>query len=284
MTIQSQSVEVKRRGRPAGTSKKAKNVQYVPSIIDFSQIDKLKNIKIDPKMMETMKSGLPLDELISHEGGVPCASNIFCIGDPGVGKTTVLLDLLSAVKNKGRKVLFVSAEMGRKQMYKYTQRFPQFGNVDTLFMSDYTNYNTKDVMEQILDKGYDLVLIDSVAEVLDSVREDNNWDRKLSESWLVDICVKHNKGENKLEKYTSFLLIQQVTKGGDFVGSNKLKHLTDAMMEIRKGGPKEPGDWMRFQKNRNGNAMVKFGFQLTNTSIHYGTLVAVMTEEELLED
>ena len=138
--------QTKRRGRP---SKKAtaKNVTYTPSLIDFSAITKLNNLNVDPKMMETMKSGLALDHFVSYEGGVPSASNMMIIGDPGVGKTTLLLDLLAAVQNKNRKCLFISGEMGRKQMFKYTQRFPQFGIVDTLFMSDYMNHNTKDVIE-----------------------------------------------------------------------------------------------------------------------------------------
>jgi DNA repair protein RadA/Sms len=196
------------------------------------------------------------------------------IGDPGVGKTTVLLDILSSIQNKGRKCLFISGEMGRKQMFKYTERFKQFGVVQTLFMADYLEYNTKDVIEQALNIGYDCVLIDSAAEIIDGVRDDNNWDRKTAESWLVDICVKNNKGENTLNKFTSFLVIQQVTKSGEFVGSNKLKHMFDAMGEMRKESERDGGGtYITFSKNRNGNAGIKFGYQLNGESIYYGTVV-----------
>ena len=123
------------------------------------------------------------------------------IGDPGVGKTTVLLDLLAAVQNKGRKCLFISGEMGRKQMFKYTERFKQFGVVQTLFMADYMAYNTKDTIEQVLNMGWDCVLIDSAAEIIDGLRDDNGWDRKTAEAWFVDICIKHNKGENNDIKF-----------------------------------------------------------------------------------
>ena len=50
--------------------------------------------------MEQIKSGNALDSLISHEEGIPAATNIMIIGDPGVGKTTVLLDLLAAAQHK----------------------------------------------------------------------------------------------------------------------------------------------------------------------------------------
>ena len=269
--------ESKKRGRPS----KVQNVTYVPSLIDFSNITPLNKLNIDKKMLEVMKSGLPIDELLSEEGGIPCASNYMMIGDPGVGKTTVLLDLLSAVQNKGRKCLFISGEMGRKQMFKYTERFKQFGIIQTLFMADYMSYNTKDTIEQVLNMGWDCVLIDSAAEIIDGVRDDNGWDRKTAEAWFVDICIKHNKGENEGTKFTSFLAIQQVTKAGEFVGSNKLKHLFDAMGEMRRQSEKEGGDtYITFSKNRNGNAGIKFNYQLNNDSIYYGKVVKEDNEDD----
>jgi len=244
---------MKKRGRPSKKQVAEYHVS-IPTKIDFD-IVKLNNLDIDPRMMETMESGMMIDDLISHEGGIPCATNIMCIGDPGVGKTTVLLDLLAGVQNRGRKCLFISGEMGKKQMFKYTQRFPQFGAVQTLFMSDYLEHNTKDVIEQVMNMGWDLILIDSIAEIIEGVRDDNKWDRKQAESWLVDLCVKNNKGENKQDKF-------------------KLKHMTDAMMEMRRESDRNGGGtYINFIKNRNGNVDVKFGYQLQNDSIYYGTMV-----------
>ena len=259
---------VKRKGRPS-----TKNVTYTPSLIDFSKVTKLEDLDIDPNMMATMKTGLKIDNLISHEGGIPAATNIMMIGDPGVGKTTVLLDVLAGAQNKGAKCLFISGEMGKKQMFKYTQRFPQFGNIETLFMQDYLEFNTKDVIEQVLNVGYDIVLIDSAAEIIDGVRDDNNWDRKMAEAWLVDVCTKNNKGENKSNSYTSFLLIQQVTKSGVFSGSNKLKHLVDAMGEMRRESERDgSGTYINFTKNRNGLVDNKMYYELNNSKIVYGQI------------
>ena len=264
----------KRRGRPP---KNQFQQDVTPKVIDFKSLTRLNDLDIDPRMLETMPSGIELvDEFISHEGGVPCSTNIMVIGDPGVGKTSILLDTLSSIEKSGRKCLFISGEMGRKQMFKYTKRFKQFGCVTTLFLSDFLEFNSKDVVEQVLSKGFDCVLIDSIAEVVDSVRDDNRWDRKTAESWLVDTCVKNNKGENVEEKFTSFLLIQQVTKAGDFVGSNKLKHMTDAMLEMRKESDRDGGGtYLEFIKNRNGSVNKRLSFSLMNSEIEYGMITGI---------
>ena len=264
----------KRRGRPRLNPELEQSINIQ---IDFSQIARLNSLDIDSRMMDQMESGLTIDNLISHEGGIPCATNVMVIGDPGVGKTTVLLDLLASVQlnNPDRKCLFISGEMGKKQMWKYTQRFPQFGIVDTMFVSDYTNYNTKDVIEQVLNLGWDLVLIDSAAEIIDGVRDDNGWDRKMAESWLVDICTQNNKGWNETNRFTTFLLIQQVTKAGIFVGSNKMKHMVDAMAEMRRESERDGGGtYIEFSKNRNGNVATKLYYQLTGSSVIYSNIEA----------
>ena len=75
----------------------------------------------------------------------------------------------------------------------------------------------------------------------------------------------------KLNKFTSFLLIQQVTKAGEFVGSNKLKHMTDALLEMRRRSDRDGGDsYMSFQKNRNGKVEQELSFELSNSKITYG--------------
>ncbi len=68
----------KKRGRPSKKQVAEYNVS-VPAVIDFD-IVKLDNLDIDPRMMDTMKSGMMIDDLISHEGGVPCATNMVVAG------------------------------------------------------------------------------------------------------------------------------------------------------------------------------------------------------------
>lgn len=251
--------------------------------IDFAKVDRLDTLLVNDSMLSSNLTGLPVDVLYSYEGGIPVGTNIMCTGDPGVGKTTVLLHTLSSmqVRNPNLKCLFVCAEMSKIQMFKYTKRFPIFGNVETIFPTDFLNYNLKDVLEQLLEKGYDYILIDSIVEVLDTIKEDGNMTQAQAEKWLVDLCVKQNEAKNDRGVHTTMLLIQQVTKMGVFVGSNKLKHITDAHLEMKRESLKEGGGtYMIFSKNRNGQVGLRFGYQLSNNEIDYGYLVDGSEETE----
>ena len=253
-----------------------------PEPISFDKVKRLNNIHISDGMLKLNKTGLVVDTLFSYEGGIPVGTNIMCTGDPGVGKTTLLLHTLSCLQlaNPNLKCLFVCAEMSKIQMFKYMKRFPVFGNVETIFTSDYLNYNSKEVIEQLFNQGYDYILIDSIVEVLESVKEDAGMSQGQAEKWLIDLTVKHNEGNNDRDVYTTFLLIQQVTKAGVFVGSNKLKHITDAHMEMKRDSERDGGGtYIMFSKNRNGQAGLKFTYQLSNNDIYYGTLVEEGGEE-----
>ena len=86
----------------------------------------------------------------------------------GVGKTTVLLDILSDLQQNGKKCLFISGEMNAIDMVGYVRRYPKFGQLDILFMGDYAETNPDVVLKTALKEGYDCVLIDSLAEISDN--------------------------------------------------------------------------------------------------------------------
>ena len=223
---------------------------------------KMDDIKFNDDLFIPIKSKTIVDSLLSTEGGVFPGTNTVVIGDPGVGKSTVLLDLLAQYHKDGKKVLFISGEMNEIDMYSYVKRYPSFGQLPIMFMNDYTDC-PKEAVEQVLDQGYDVVLIDSWAEVTALVADQQNWARKKVESWLLDLLEKNNKAKNKLNKHTAFICIQQMTKQGEFAGSNRIKHMTTAMAALRfDGRGRDAERYIEFSKNRRGSVGEKVYFNL----------------------
>lgn len=245
------------------TAKQRKMEKVPAQLTRQPKLVQLKSLNYDPNIFKTMRTGTIVDEFFSTKVGVPKACNFILIGDPGVGKTTVALDITCNMQQEGERALFISAEMNEIDMYEYMERFPKFGNIDILFLADYADENPKLVIEQVLQQGYDIVLGDSFAEIMDEVKETCNMSSTASEKWLIDLMCQHNKANNDAKKYTTFIMIQQMTKGGKFVGSNKLKHNTTGMLEIRFDGTSDLAPrYLEFSKNRRGGVGKKLYFTL----------------------
>lgn len=250
------------------------------------------NQNFSPDLFVPMRTGKPIDMVFTSEGGVPKACNFMLIGDPGVGKSTVTMDILSDLKQSGYRVLLIQAEMTRIDLYGYVQRYPKFGEIDILFTGEYCESNPKTVIESALKPGYDVVLIDSFVEVQEDVKEVLKLSTSGSEKWLIDLMISHNLGNNDRGANTTFIAIQQVTKGGVFVGSNKLKHNTTGMMELRFDQD-SASSYLTFSKNRRGSVNKRMYFSLSATgNVEYDlrrfsndedARVALAQERSLLE-
>ena len=224
---------------------------------------KMKDVTFNDDLFIPMKTKTIVDSLLSSEGGLFPGTNTVVIGDPGVGKSTVLLDWIANMQDQGKKVLFISGEMNDIDMYGYVKRFPKFGKLPIMFMNDYSNC-PKQAVEQVLQEGYDIVLMDSWAEVTSMVKDQMGWARNKVESWLLELLEKNNKANNKAEKNTAFICIQQMTKAGEFAGSNRIKHMTTAMAALRFDGRGADAErYLEFSKNRRGSVGDKVYFSLS---------------------
>jgi predicted ATP-dependent serine protease len=225
---------------------------------------KMNEVVFDNSIFKPMATNTPVDFMFSQDGGIFPATNYMIIGDPGVGKSTLGLDIISNVQKEQpkRKILFLCAEMNRIDMHGYVQRYPKFADIDILFLGEHLEDDTKQILKEILDQGFDLVLTDSFLEVQETISCSGKISKPQAEKWLIDLMISHNLGENSKKKYTSFLMIQQVTKGGDFVGSNKLKHNTTGMCELRFSDQYSGERYITFSKNRRGCKYERLYFSL----------------------
>ena len=249
-----------KRGRPVGTGNVKRFKPVVSTMADF---------KYDTSLFTPMPTGKKVDSLFSSEGGLMKGTNYAFVGDPGVGKTTVLLDMLADMQAKGQNVLFVSGEMNRIDMVGYVKRYPKFNNVPILFIGDYIENDPLVILESVLSEGYDVVLVDSFAEVAVAVVDYHGGTMKNAETKILNLLEKHNQAENRNKVNTAFMLIQQVTKGGNFAGSNRFKHMLTGMAHMKFDS--DGGRAIFFSKNRRGGEMNKLFFSL-NQANHVGWL------------
>ena len=234
---------------------------------------KMKDIQFEKGLFENWMTGKIMDELLCSYKGLPKGVNYMVIGDPGVGKTTIILDLLSDLSMyNSAKVLFVSAEMNEIDLAIYVQRFPKFQNLDILFVEgefeqESHSCKTLERLTAILDQGWDVVAIDSFYELQGIIKEEENITLKKAESLLLSLMKQQSKGVNDRSVNTTFLTIQQVTKSGAFVGSNRLKHSITAMMELRLENPKNiySDRYAVFTKHRRGDVGVRLYYDLGAT-------------------
>ena len=236
----------------------------------MTQIVKMRDVRFGAELFENYHSMTALDDLLCSYKGLPKGVNYMIIGDPGVGKTTVILDLIANITRHthGARVLFISAEMNEIDLAIYVKRYPKFGNLDIMFVEADFEGEKKHLqeIEEVLEKGWDIVAIDSFHELQSIIKEEEDISMRLAETKLLSIIKKHNKAENATSTNTTFLTIQQVTKKGSFAGTNRLKHMITAMMELRLDNPKNvySDRFVVFSKHRRGDVGVKLYYNLSS--------------------
>ncbi len=236
-----------------------------------TDIVKMRDITFDRGLFINYHTWTVLDELLCSYNGLPKGVNYMIIGDPGVGKTTIILDMLANIGKlePGARILFISAEMNEIDLAIYVQRYPKFNDIDILFIEGGFDESSHcfEKVSNILEQGWDIVAIDSFHELQGVVKEEENVTLKKAESMLLSLIKQQNKAHNDRGVNTTFLTIQQVTKTGAFVGSNRLKHMITAMMELRLDNAKNiySNRYIVFSKHRRGDVGVKLYYNLSTT-------------------
>jgi len=254
-------LKVERRGRPKKQAER--------KTIDLSQIKLFRgnDLKFNESLFVPLKTNTEIDIILSTEGGLMPGTSMMIAGGPGSGKSTLVMDMLSKFTMQGLKCLLVQGEMDQIGHYKYCRRMPAFGCVQTLFLKDYME-NIKETVEHVFNLGYDVIAVDSVAEILDMYKDQNGGTSKQAESWFLALQDNVKKGKNDKGYYTSFINIQQVTKSDEFAGSQRLKHMMEAFCKVErsKDGLERT---LHFEKNRDCDKDFKIFFSIYKDGVHY---------------
>lgn len=251
------------------------------------KIVKMRDVKFDKSLFVNFTTDTVLDNLLCSYQGLPKGVNYMIIGDPGVGKTTILLDMLSNIRRRqpNTRILFISAEMNEIDLAIYVQRYPKFQDIEILFVeADFDGGDkTLHIVTDILNDGWDIVAIDSFFELQGIIKEEENITLKKAENYLIALIKHQNKAQNKRSVNTTVLTIQQVTKTGAFVGSNRLKHIITAMMELRLDNPKNvySDRYVVFSKHRRGEVGIRLYYNLSSTGDVYYDVERYESEQRL---
>lgn len=189
-------------------------------------------------------------------GGIVQGSLVLIAGDPGIGKSTILLQTSGELCNAGKKVLYISAEESASQIKLRAERLGVKSN--TLFIYPQTNLEL--IKKHIESMKPDLVIVDSIQAIYTSMIQSSAG----SVSQIRECCnmLMHiAKSQN-----ISIIVIGHVTKEGNIAGPKVLEHMVDTVIQF-EGDKTKTYRILRSIKNRFGNTSEVGIFEMSATGL-----------------
>ncbi|MGN0304858.1 MAG: DNA repair protein RadA [Lachnospiraceae bacterium] len=194
-------------GKASGS--KSRNEKKEPSVL--SQVSLVKEDRITIGIGE-------LDRVLG--GGIIPGSLILVGGDPGIGKSTLLLQVCQRLAGQGRKVLYISGEESLKQIKLRALRMGDFS--DDLLLLCETNLGI--IEETIRRIEPQAVIIDSIQTMYnESVGAAPGSVSQVRESTGILLQLAKSTG-------TSIFIVGHVTKEGTVAGPRVLEHMVDTVL------------------------------------------------------
>ncbi|WP_452230363.1 MULTISPECIES: DNA repair protein RadA [unclassified Lacinutrix] len=172
-------------------------------------------------------------------GGIVPGSLILLGGEPGIGKSTLLLQI--ALKLPYR-TLYVSGEESQKQIKMRAERI--HANNDTCFIL--TETKTQNIFKQIEALEPDIVVIDSIQTLHSDYIESSSGSISQIKECTTEL-IKFAK-----ETATPVILIGHITKDGNIAGPKILEHMVDTVLQF-EGDRNHIFRILRANKNRFGS-------------------------------
>jgi DNA repair protein RadA/Sms len=174
-------------------------------------------------------------------GGIVPGSVTLVAGQPGIGKSTIMLQIAEYISN-AHKVMYISGEESAEQIYFRAKRVAS--NNTKLAIASSSNANN--IATTILSGDYDVIVIDSIQTI--AMDEIVGIPGSVSQvSNCAQLLTASGKNSN-----TAIVIVGHVTKEGNIAGPKVLEHLVDTVLNLegdRYGGLRI----LRAIKNRYGN-------------------------------
>ena len=175
-------------------------------------------------------------------GGLVQGSLVMIAGDPGIGKSTILLQTSGELCKNNKKVLYVSAEESASQLKLRAQRLSI--NSDSLYV--YPQTSMESIKSQIEEIMPDVVVIDSIQAIYSqNVASSAGSVSQIRE--CTNLLMHIAKSKN-----ITIIVIGHVTKEGNIAGPKVLEHMVDTVIYF-EGDKYKSYRMLRSMKNRFGN-------------------------------
>ncbi|MBO4325147.1 MAG: DNA repair protein RadA [Lachnospiraceae bacterium] len=175
-------------------------------------------------------------------GGIVAGSLVLASGDPGIGKSTLLLQMCRNLSNDGVRVLYVSGEESLRQVKLRANRIGEF-NDNMLFLAE-NNMDT--VRESMMEVKPSVVVVDSIQTmVLPQLDSPAGSVTQIKE--ITSFLLRTAK-----EEEISIFVVGHVTKEGSVAGPRMLEHMVDTVLYF-EGDTTTPYRILRAVKNRFGS-------------------------------
>ena len=210
------------------------------------------NLEIPHYMRQNTGLG-ELDRVLG--GGLVHGSVVLLSGEPGIGKSTLLMQICDAL-GTSRQVLYVSGEESGGQLKLRAQRLGITG--DGLFIL--TETNVENIMEQMQKVQPDVVILDSIQTMYSSAV--NSTPGSISQ---VRECALSFINKAKSDGI-SVIMVGHVNKEGSIAGPKVLEHMVDAVLYF-EGERQQAYRIIRAIKNRYGSTNEIGVFEMTDKGL-----------------
>jgi len=210
---------------------------------------------VDPAQTSRGSTGMgELDRVLG--GGIVEGSLVLVGGDPGIGKSTILLQVCRNLTAQGKKVLYISGEESLQQIRMRADRMGEF--TDELLLLCETNLD--DIREAIELEKPQIVVIDSIQTMFnEAVSSAPGSVSQVRETTTVLMQIAKGSG-------ITIFIVGHVTKEGVVAGPRVLEHMVDTVLYF-EGDRNASYRILRSVKNRFGSTNEIGVFEMTGSGL-----------------